>query len=257
MRTLLLSVCAMLMLVLAACGGGDDTSSLPPAPTGDAGAGAAVPEATATIRGKIAFEGQPPAPGRIQMSADPYCAENGKDTVSEEVVVSDGGLENVIVYVSSPIATTFPAPTDEVVVDQVGCHYTPHVFTAQVNQPIKITNSDETAHNIHAWAEKNMPFNISQAVKGREDVRTFTQEELPLPIRCDVHRWMGAFVGVFKHPYHDVSEGGGAYEIKLAPGSYEISAWHEKYGMQKQMIEVADGASVDLNFSFNAASAAD
>jgi hypothetical protein len=144
-------------------------------------------------------------------------------------------------------------------IDQKDCRYTPHVMTMQVNQPLKIRNSDATLHNIHAWAEKNTPFNEGQPVQNLETTKTFTVEEMPLPIRCDVHRWMGAFVGVFTHPFHTVSANGGAYSLKLPAGNYEIVAWHEKYGEQTQSIQVADNEQkVDVNFTFKAeGSAAD
>jgi plastocyanin len=61
-----------------------------------------------------------------------------------------------------------------------------------VGQPLKIVNSDETAHNIHAWAEVNKPFNESQSSKGVETTKTFDKEEVLLPVRCDVHNWMNA-----------------------------------------------------------------
>jgi hypothetical protein len=85
-----------------------------------------------------------------------------------------------------------------------------------------------------------------------ETTKTFDKAELPLPIRCDVHKWMGAFVGVFPHPFHTVSKGAGAYELKLPAGSYEIEAWHEKYGTQTQMVQVNDNQKLDLNFTFKA-----
>jgi plastocyanin len=254
MHKRMLFVCSLLVLLLAAnCGGGETTSDLPPAPVGGA-AGPVFDMATATagVTGKIVFDGAAPAPARIQMSADPYCASHSTNAVSEEVVVNDGGLDNVIVYVKSGVpAGNFPTPTETVTIDQKDCHYTPHVLTMQVNQPLKIRNSDATLHNIHAWAEKNTPFNEGQAVQGMESSKTFTVEEMPLPIRCDVHKWMGAFVGVFSHPFHTVSKGGGAYSLKLPAGSYEVVAWHEKYGEQTQTVQVADNEQkVDINFTF-------
>jgi len=63
---------------------------------------------------------------------------------------------------------------------------------------------------------------------------------------------MQAFVGVFSHPLHTVSKAGGAYEIKLPAGTYEITAIHEKLGTQKQMVTVAENGSADLNFTFKA-----
>jgi hypothetical protein len=87
--------------------------------------------------------------------------------------------------------------------------------------------------------------------------KTFDKEEVPLPIRCDVHKWMGAFVGVFNHPFHTVSKQGGSFDLKLPAGKYEIVAWHEKYGTQTQTIELADNQQANLNFTFKADSTTD
>jgi hypothetical protein len=64
---------------------------------------------------------------------------------------------------------------------------------------------------------------------------------------------MLAFIGVFNHPLHTVSKTGGAYELKLPAGTYEITAQHEKLGKQTQMVTVAENGSADLNFTFKAA----
>src|SRR5262245_61118243 len=257
-RVLFICSSVLVLALLAACGGGgqENTGGVPPAPTGGApaaGGGGAAPNATASVMGKIVFDGTPPPNEKIQMSADPYCASHSQMPMTETVKVSDGGLENVIVYVKSGLpSTSFPAPTEAVTIDQHDCHYVPHVFTIQVGQPLKIKNSDSTLHNIHAWAEKNMPFNIGQPVQNMETTKMFTTEEVPLPIRCDVHKWMGAFVGVFPHPYHTVSTQGGKYELKLPAGNYESVAWHEKYGQQTGMVTVADNGKAELNLTFKA-----
>ena len=125
-----------------------------------------------------------------------------------------------------------------------------------VGQKLTVKNSDETLHNIHAFADVNEQFNVGQAVKGMTNDHVFTKAEMPLPFKCDVHKWMAAFAGVFNHPYHTVSKAGGTFELKLPPGQYEITAWHEKLGPQKQNIEVKDGQNT-LNFSFKAPASAD
>ncbi len=255
-RTLLICSFALL-LVLAACGGGGNEPQIPPASTGGGtGGGPAAPPATATVSGKILFEGTPPANAKIQMTADPYCAKSSQNPMTEDYKVSDGGLENVIVYVSSPVTSSFPTPTEPVEIDQTSCHYVPHVFTMMVNQPLRIKNDDETLHNIHSFSETNEQYNVGQAMKGMVNDTKFTKAEMPVPFKCDVHKWMAAFAGVFSHPYHTVSKAGGAYEIKLPPGNYEITAWHEKLGPMKQTIEVKDGKN-DLTFTFKATSSAD
>lgn len=252
-KRLLIVCCSMLVLTLAACGGGEDKSSLPPPPSGGAagGGGFDMSKATAGVGGKIAFEGTPPPNQKIQMSADPFCASHNTNAMTEEVIVSNGGLQNVIVYVKSGAeGMTFLPPTEKIQIDQRNCRYTPHVFTMQVNQPLEIKNSDSTLHNIHAWAEKNTPFNLSQAVQNMTTQRKFAKEEMPLSIKCDVHKWMGAWVGVFTHPFHTVSKEGGSFELKLPPGKYEIVAWHEKFGTHSQTVEVKDNEKKELNFTF-------
>jgi plastocyanin len=252
MRKSLLTLCLLSLLAIAACGKEKDPFAFDPGAGGAAGGGANAVTLNATVKGKIVFDGAAPMPKPISTSSDPGCKNNS--LVAEDTVVSDGGLENVIIYVSGGDiqGKTFPASTEVKTLNQEGCHYIPHALSIQVGQPLKIVNSDDTAHNIHAWAMVNTPFNESQSSKGVETTKHFDKEEVLLPVKCDVHNWMNAFIGVFKHPFHTVSGKGGAYELKLTAGTYEITAEHEKLGTQKAMITVAADGSVEQNFTFKA-----
>src|SRR5215471_10081092 len=135
-RTLLLCVSLLVLTLAARCGGG--TPTVPTGPGGPGGAPAAAGPAvdtsknTATVSGKISFEGTPPPNDKIQMSSDPYCQMHAADyPTAETVKVSDGGLENVMVFVSSglPAGTSYATPTNAVEINQQNCHYIPHVFT--------------------------------------------------------------------------------------------------------------------------------
>src|SRR5215471_13435655 len=159
-RTLFFCSLILLSSLVTACGGGGSNEPPPPPEGGASGGSSAAPaaNATATLTGKISFEGTPPPNDKVQMSSDPYCQQHAADYPTVETVkVSDGGLENVIVYVSSglPSGVTYQTPTTPVEINQENCHYIPHVFTMMTNQPLSVKNSDMTLHNIHAWAEKN------------------------------------------------------------------------------------------------------
>lgn len=248
MSKLLLVLGTISLLAFASCGKSEDPFG------GDSAGGAATgaPALTATVKGKIAFEGTPPEQKTINTSSDPGC--KGSSVPVETFVISDGGLENVIVYVSKGLeGKKFPTPKEQKVLDQMGCHYIPHAMTIQTGQELKIVNSDMTAHNVHAWAEVNTSFNESQASKGVETIKKFDKEEVLLPVRCDVHNWMNAFIGVFTNPSNAVSGKGGAYEFKVPAGEYEITAIHEKLGKQSQMVTVMDNGTADVNFTFKAA----
>src|SRR5213593_1107942 len=239
-----------------ACGRKEEPAAAPetPAPGGTAGIPFDPATGTATVGGKVTFEGAPPKNAPIKMDADPVCKSLHKEPVfAEEVLAETGSLQNVFVYVKEGLEKyTFTPPAEPATIDQKGCHYTPHVGGMMVKQKLLIINSDPTLHNIHCWAEKNPQFNVGQPVKDMVSETKFAKPEVPLPVRCDVHKWMGAFIGVFDHPFHTVSKSGGSFELKVPPGNYEITAWHEKFGTKTMMVQVGDNDKKEVNFSFSA-----
>jgi hypothetical protein len=120
--------------------------------------------------------------------------------------------------------------------------YDPHVFGMQANQPLKILNSDETLHNVHSLPEKSTQFNLAMPFKGMELTKKFSKPEVMVKIKCDVHPWMAAYVGVLDHPFFAVSAADGAFQMpKLPAGTYTIEAWHEKFGTQTQTVALGEG----------------
>lgn len=207
----------------------------------------------AVIEGTIRFEGPQPVRQKIKMGADPACKEQYAEAVySNEIVVNDNGtLKNVFVYVKEGVSGSFPSPTTPVVLDQVGCRYVPHVIGVQVNQPLELRNSDATLHNINAKAKVNRPFNIAQPVQGMTSVKKFTKPEIMVKLKCNVHPWMSAYVGVLEHPFFSVSDDTGAFRISGLPaGTYVIEGWQEQYGVQSQTVTVADGETATITVTF-------
>jgi plastocyanin len=242
---------------LLACGGGEKTEAPAAAPASSqaaapAGAGGAAAKGSGSIAGKISFAGTVPAPEKIKVSADPYCQNQHKDGLERKVVdVKDGGLKDVLVYVKSGVTGTFPPPTDAVELDQTGCMYKPHIVTLQVGQPLKIVNNDETLHNIHPRPTANQEFNIGQPRKGMESTKTFDKKEIMIPVGCDVHPWMRAYIAVLDNPFFAVTDEDGKYEIKGLPaGEYEVEAVHEKLKTQSGKITVKDGEKATLDLSY-------
>ena len=211
---------------------------------------------SASISGKITFDGKPPKQKKITTDADPKCAEMHADSplLGEEVVVNaDGTLKNVFVYVKSGLGDkTYDPPKTPVEPTQTGCHYVPHVFGMMAKQPLEIINSDDTLHNIHAMPTKSKEFNVGQPNKDMKTMRTFADPEIMVHFKCDVHPWMSAYVGVMSNPFYSVSGDDGAFSLKGLPaGEYEVAAWHEKYGEQVQKIKVGDGEAKTIDFKFS------
>lgn len=209
----------------------------------------------ATITGKVTFEGKAPTMKPLAMDADPVCAKkHGTPVLAEWLVLGEGNtLGNVLVRVVKGVPDkTYPAPKDPVVMDQNGCQYIPHVMGVMVGQPFKVLNSDGVLHNVHSLPKVNKPFNMAMPPSRKEAMETFTKAEGMFTVKCDVHPWMQAFVGVMSNPFFAVTKPDGKFTISgLDAGTYEIEALHEK-GMTRTAtvtVGASDTKSVDFKFS--------
>jgi len=256
---------AMLSFMLA-CGGSDDDDDVADdadSPTETAGTPYKSSGNEGSITGSIAFTGDAPAPKQISMDADAACAQSNPNPQTEDVVIKDGKLANVFVYIKDGKTTegksiagfTFEVPPAEVVLDQKGCRYIPHVMGMMAGQKLKVTNSDQTAHNVHPSPKSNKEWNQSQPAGAPPIIQTFTRAEVVVPVKCNQHPWMKSNIGVLKHPLFAVSGENGAFEIKgVPPGTYIVATWHEKYGEKTQSITVGAKEIKSQDFSFDATS---
>jgi hypothetical protein len=74
-----------------------------------------------------------------------------------------------------------------------------------------------------------------------------------IPVICNVHGWMQAYVGVTTHPYNAVTDQSGSFTLaNVPPGDYEVEAWHEQFGTQTGTVTVAPSGRAELNLSFSA-----
>lgn len=208
-----------------------------------------------SVGGTVKFTGAAPKMDTISMNADPTCASLHTSPVADDSVVvnSNGTLKNVFVYVKEGLeGKTFPAPSTPAQIDQHGCTYNPHVLGIQAGQELEILNSDNTLHNIHSLTEKGKQFNLGMPIQGMKLKKKFDSPEVMVKIKCDVHPWMHAYIGVLPHSFYSVSDDQGKFEIKDLPdGDYTIEVWHEKYGTQTQKVTVSGGSLVSSDFTFN------
>ena len=207
-----------------------------------------------SISGSVRFTGAAPNAEIVDLSTDAYClaAHPGEVVVTRPILTdAAGGLSDVIVYVKegAPVGE-LPLPSEPAVLDQEGCEYSPRVVALRVGQTMVIRNSDATLHNVHVSAQENRSFNIGQPLRGIESRRTFQNPEVGIGVKCDIHGWMTAVIGVFDHPFFAITSVDGSFTLDdLPPGEYVVEAWHKTLGSQVQTITVAEGA-VEASFVF-------
>jgi plastocyanin len=215
------------------------------------------PAIAASIHGTIHFSGSPPAPVQIDMGMDPGCTiGKSEPNFSQQFVVGKGRLANVYVYVKDGLeGKNFAVPSSPVILDQKGCRYEPHVLGLMAGQTLKVLNDDPTMHNVHAQpnAASNPQWNMSQMPKGAPIEKTFHDPEVMMPVKCNQHPWMKAYVNVAANPFYAVSDANGNFEINgLPPGEFTIAAVHETLGEQTLKISIAAKESKRVDFSYAA-----
>lgn len=215
------------------------------------------PQTAGVISGKVFFSGKLPPRKTIEMDQDPLCAKQHATPVVDEIIAASGSgpekaLGNVFVYLKKGLEDkNFEPPADPVTIEQKGCWFGPRVLGIQVGQVLKVINADPLTHNIHPLAQVNREWNQSQAPGAAAFTRRFTQPEVMIRVKCNIHIWMHAWVGVVAHPYFAVTGADGSFALrKVPPGSYTIEVWHEQLGRQAQQVTLAPAGQSESVFRY-------
>ncbi len=265
-------VIGLVGLVAAMAVGGCKTDSA--VKTAESGAGASQPASGAvievkpadarlaysgpsgTVAGTVTLTGKAPAKVEIDTSMDPACGLAGGTVYSEQYVVNGGKLANVFVYVKSGPPAAMQAgggAMKPVVLDQKGCQYVPHVIGVMQGGSVEFKNSDPTMHNIHTMPTVvgNETVDVSQGPRGTPVTKQFAKPEMMMPVRCNNHPWMNAFINVSATPFFAVTDANGTFSLAgLPPGEYVIGAVQEKMGEKTIPVTVGAGGVGKADFSF-------
>jgi len=210
------------------------------------------PSATGSLRIVVELEGEAPPPRELDIGREPAC-DHGTPVYSEFVVVADGKLAGALVRITSGHEGWIaPAPPETpTVLTQRGCVYRPHVLGVQVGAQLLVENEDDLLHNVHVAARKNNRSNQVQTAGAAALEFEFRRPELSIPIQCDIHPWMGAWVHVVDHPWFAVSDATGVARIEgLPPGQYQVEVLHEKFGSKTLQATLEPNESAELRVSF-------
>lgn len=211
------------------------------------------PTTAGTIHVTVRYDGPVPPPKVLDMRSAAQCAAAHSEPVDDQsLVVHDGHLANAVVWIKDGLkGWVFAPPSTPVTLDQKGCIYAPHVAAAMVSQPIEFVNSDPEAHNVHGRPNVASGFNFLMARKGATRTLSFDAPEVAIPIACDIHPWMRAYLAIIDNPYFAVTPSSGAVTLeKVPPGDYVIAVWQEKLGTKDQRITLAPRGAVNVQFVY-------
>jgi plastocyanin len=157
-----------------------------------------------------------------------------------------------VVYVDTIAGKTFPAPKEHPVMDQKGLLFVPHIMAVLQGTTVEFLNSDTVQHNVFWTAigsDKKAGHNLGTWPKGEKRSFTFDKAGV-VPLLCNVHPEMGAYIVVSPTPYFAETDDSGNYKIKDVPdGSYTVTTWHEGAKNQSKPVTVSGGGKADFTLS--------
>jgi plastocyanin len=216
-------------------------------------AGEGAGQSAGGVKGTISFQGAKPHLPEISMAQDRVCAslQTGPVHPEDGQVNGNGTVPNAFVYIQGSGLQTYKPPSTPVTLTQRRCEYVPHVLGVMVGQPVEVSTEDPTTHNIHVMAKENHSWNVSQQPGSQPLTQRFTHPEIMIPVKCNEHPWMKAYIGVTTNPFYAVTGEDGTFAMKnLPPGQYTIGVWTATFGTQEKQVIVEAGQSVTADFTF-------
>lgn len=200
---------------------------------------------TSTLKMKFVYDGDAPAQEAIDVTRDvAFC---GKHDLKDETLIVDPStkaIQNVVVYVytrGSNLPPQSPRNATHVLANDK-CRFEPRIVVAQTGDSLKITNPDEVGHNANLNFFRNAAQNLMIPSSQEKVVALEEAEPAPIPVDCNIHPWMRAYVVVLEHPFAAVSDAAGEITIEGLPAGEELTfrVYHEKGKIDEVTVDGKD-----------------
>ncbi len=189
----------------------------------------------ATLKGRFVYDGSPPAVKFLSTSGKDSTVCDKHEIPDESLIVDSAskGIANIVVYprkVSRVHESQNKPATNEVEFDQKDCVFLSHVLPLRVDQTLVIKNSDPIGHNTNISPLADTSINPLLPAGGQLKHKFNREQSLPVPVTCNIHPWMKAYVLARNDSYVAVSAKDGSFETTNLPAGeeIEIQVWHEK-----------------------------
>ncbi|MCG8653124.1 MAG: methylamine utilization protein, partial [Pirellulales bacterium] len=166
----------------------------------------AVGAETGDLKIRFEYAGAAVEPSALNINKDAeFCGKT--KLVNEKLLVNkeNKGIKNVVVYVytgrgGSKLKKVDPVnATHELANDK--CRFEPRVVIAQSGDKLKVTNPDAVGHNANFSFFNNKAVNVTIPAGEHKIVDVDKNEPAPIPVECNIHPWMRAYVVVLDHPF--------------------------------------------------------
>ena len=158
---------------------------------------------------------------------------------------------SVVYLEEAPRAAFDPGEERHARMNQMNERFVPRVLAITAGTWVDFPNSDRTYHNVFSLS-KPQSFNLGRYAAGQSKSVRFARTGV-VRVFCEIHSHMSAFILVFAHRYHAVTDDEGRYRIEnVPPGTYTVAVWHESIRgdpPRRTATIAAAGGDVDADFT--------
>jgi hypothetical protein len=202
-----------------------------------------------SIKGKVTVGGNAPENEIIKIDDDQDVCGNTHPGYTY-VISSKGEVQNAFVVVED-IQKGKAAPKQDMTMENNECQFEPHVAVAYKGSKYVVKNNDPIFHNTKILLQNGRTvYNLAFPKQGQVISKPVRKLGL-MHLKCNVHKWMHAYVYTSAHPYVAITGKDGSFEIKdLPPGKYTLKIWHEGLGEQKKTVEVTAAKVTEITVQY-------
>jgi plastocyanin len=210
---------------------------------------------TAVCAGGAAFAPAAPQAGRLQgrvtitvpVSKAPPSAAYGARRVEHGGTDSGSELTNVVVFLRDAPKPQSLQPTRARIV-QENETFVPRVVAITRGSTVDFPNADPFFHDVFSLSRSGT-FDLGSYPRGQTKSQQFRRAGL-IKVYCHIHSHMSASIMVFDHPFFTIPRADGTFTIDdVPPGTYSVSAWHERIGENTQPVRIEAGRPSEVQFA--------
>lgn len=140
------------------------------------------------------------------------------------------------------------SPASAVEIEQVGQEFIPFVTVVRTGTSVRFPNRDTVEHYVYSESPAK-PIQLPLYAPGKDEVITFERPGV-VPLGCNIHDWMLAYVVIVDTPWFVRTEAAGSATLRgVPPGRYRVDIWHPrlpKPETRNLTVQVGEPAAIDL-----------
>lgn len=202
------------------------------------------PAETATLRMRFVYDGAPPPPKEIDLA--PAFAPLAVPLIDERLMVDpkSNGIKNVLVYLYTGRGGSKITVPDNQYPNQKRCmtmengRFDPHILIARSGDTLEFVQQGPNQYNPNVNFLINEPRGF-QIPPGKPLLIPVPKPEpAAIPVDCNIHPWMRAYVVVLDHSFAAVTDKDGKLEIKGLPVDTPLTfrVFHESIAIDRAKI---------------------